>query len=133
MKRISDVYAARSQRLKVSLIEDRLDKIEEKVFKSGKTPTSVNQQMLLLSELGILKEFQKLGLTDNKLAGLLSIILNGDKDNIRKALSKMNLKDSNIKSSLNFAFIHKTFDEAGLKELAEKADLEFNRIKDLEE
>lgn len=121
------------ERVKNSLIEDRLSKLEQKVFKLGRTPTTLNQQLLILNELGILKEFKKLDLSDVKLATLLSVILNGDKDNIRKALSTINSKDSKLKTSTNYAFAHKTFEDVELKELAKKADLEFNKTKNAEE
>ena len=114
------------------LFEDRIEKIEEAVFKNGKTPSSMPQQMLLLKELGVLDQLKKLNLSDVKLAALLSVILNSNKDNIRKALSKINLKDSELKTSANYAYLHKIYETAGLDDLAKKADSEYTRLTDQE-
>ena len=135
--RFQDKFSNRVQssmdRLQFSLNEDRLTKLEEKAFKSSKTPATLNQQLLLLEELGILQQFVKLGLSNLKLAELLSVILNGDKDNIRKALTEINSKKAKSKTATNYAFIQSTFEKAGLPEKAKQADKEYNRLKDLED
>lgn len=132
-KGISDKFAQQALRMNISLIEDRLSKIEEKVFKLKRTPTNLSQQMLLLHELGILKEFKKLNLSDLKLAQLLSVILNADKDNIRKSLSTINTKDSKLKTSINYAFALQTFEDLGLEDLTTKVNNEYNKLKDQED
>lgn len=114
------------------LFEDRIQKIEEVVFKNGKTPSSMAQQILLLNELGLLEVLKKLKLSDVKLAALLSVILNSNKDNIRKVLSKINMKDSDYKTSVNYAYLHTIYEAAKLTDLAAKADAEYTRLTDQE-
>ncbi|RWY53878.1 hypothetical protein [Mucilaginibacter gilvus] len=62
-------------------LNDQLDSLNEK--KSKKEVTTLPKQLLLLHYLGILDKFD---LSDNKKSSLFSILLNGDKENIRKAL-----------------------------------------------
>ena len=114
------------------LFEDRISKIEESVFKNGKAPSNMPQQMLLLNDLGLLDKLQELGLSNVKLSALLAVLLNSNKDNIRKSLSKINLKDSELKTSLNYAYIQGVYEQAGLNDLAKKADSEYTRLTDKE-
>jgi hypothetical protein len=117
----------------LSLIEDRLQKLEDKVFKTGRSPSNLSQQMLLLDELGLLTPLKKLNLSDSKLAILLSALLNADKDNIRRDLSIINKKDSKLKSTVNYAFLQSIYSNAGLEDLKKAAEIEYDRLNKAEE
>ena len=114
--------------IKDAQIEDRLKKLEEKVFKLGKSPTTRSQQMLLLKHLGLLDIILKLDISNKKKSILLSSILNSSQDNIEGDLSIINSKTSKLRTTENYAFLIKAFDETGLKELSLEMEKEFNLI-----
>lgn len=114
------------------LFNDRITKIENAVFKHGKTPSSMGQQLLMLNELGILDHLKQFKLSNVKLGRLLGSILNTSPENIRQELSNVNLKDSGLKTSTNYAYLQKVYEDSGLEDLFIKADLEYTRLSDQE-
>jgi hypothetical protein len=117
-----------SKRLGNALIEDRLKKLEEKVFKLGKPPTTRSQQILLMHHLGLLDIILKLKISNKKKSILLSTILNSSQDNIEGDLSNIFKKKSPLRTPLNYAFLHKTFTEVGLIDLAVETENEYNNL-----
>ncbi len=98
------------------MIEERLTRLEEKVFKTArKDTTTVKQQILILHHLGILEKLNEFNITRDKKAKLLSVLLNGSFDNIRGYLTEINKKKSELKNEFNYDFLYKLFKDSGLK------------------
>jgi hypothetical protein len=99
----------------------RIDRIEEKVFKKKKIPTTLNQQVLLLHHLGMLQKINELPITSVKKAELLSVILNGDASNTKKALEGVaKRKESPLRIPFNYEYLKELFESFGLVELSSK-------------
>jgi hypothetical protein len=109
------------------LIEKRLNDLEHKSFGNTKVVTRA-QKMLLLQHLGLLSTINELPTSKNKKAKLLSILLDADADNIEGDLSQIDRKNSKLLIKKNFEFLVSTFEEAGLKDLAENADRKLDEI-----
>ena len=111
------------QSIRVSDLLERVKNLEDKVFKkSKKEQTTRAQQMLLFKHLGLLEIIEKLEVPKKSKAKLLSVLLNGNADNIEDDLTKIHHQDSEIRTKRNYEFIKKTFEEVGLKSLSDEAD-----------
>ena len=111
-------------------VNERLSELEKKVSKKvRKTISTRAQQMLLLQQMGFFENpyFKSIASTKRK-AKLLAVLLNASSDNIEGDLSSMNLKNSPLKTVKNYELLIHTFEQAGLKDLAELADRELNSI-----
>jgi hypothetical protein len=114
--------------------EERLKRIEEKLFKNKKRPgTSRGQQMLLMKQLGCLDPILQLEISQEKKALLLSIILNADHDNIYNDLVHLNEPVNTLNIERNYQFLINTYKEIGLKKLEEEADAKLDEIKKLKD
>jgi hypothetical protein len=104
-------------------IDQRLELLENRLFKTErKSSTTRSQQMLLLLHLGVLDKLNEFNISNKKKAKLLSVLLNASQDNIEGDLSAIYKKDSYLRSSINYEVVSKTFKDAGIKELAEDTD-----------
>lgn len=104
---------------KIYEIEERLKKLEDKVFGSKKLSTT-NQQMLLLKFSGLLDKITQLETVNENKYKLLSKILNRDKDSIKEAYRQISGNDEDILTPANLQFVIDTFENYGLSQLAEK-------------
>ena len=110
-------------------VKQKVNVLEEKVFKTARTTTTTKaQQLLILKHLGILEKITDLNISTKKQAKLLSILLNASPDNIEKDLSQINFNNSSLKSKSNYKFLVDAFNQTGLKELAKEADLILDEI-----
>jgi hypothetical protein len=114
--------------------EERIKRLEEKVFKKKKRPdTSRGQQILLMKQLGCLDPILQMEITQEKKALLLSIILNADYDNIYDDLVHLNEPINTLTLERNYEFLISTYKEIGLKKLEEEADKKLDEIKKLKD
>ena len=102
---------------------DRIDRIEEKVFKNKRKPTTLSQQILLLHYTGMLDKLYELKITQVKKAELLATILNSDHSNTKKALEAIPKKVSYLKNRFNYEFLQVTFEGLELDRLTEKINV----------
>ncbi len=111
-------------------IHERLTELEDRVFKTARKQTTTrSQQILILKDLGIMNIINELNISVKKKAYLLSVLLNASADNIKDDLSNMykpTYKHNNIE---NNEFLLKVYKEAGLKELAEKTDIQLDKLR----
>ncbi len=104
---------------------DRLELLEQKVFKNKKTyPATAAQKMLILYHLGLL---DKILSTQNEIshakqAKLLSLVISASDENIRHYLSFINLPESEIKTESNYEYLVQTFEEQGLNKIAQDCE-----------
>ncbi|HXB40403.1 MAG TPA: hypothetical protein VNZ49_07655 [Bacteroidia bacterium] len=105
-------------------IDDRIEKIEKKVFKSSRSPANLSQQMLIFHHLGILDKITKLETSTNKKAKLLSVLLDADLDNTESFVSNIN----RAKNLTNYKFLSDLFKTSGLNDLNEVAEKEYDKI-----
>src|SRR5512138_2897779 len=90
-------------------IRQRLDLLEEAVFKKPKRLRATrSQRVLILKHLGLLEKIDELNLQQNQKASLISMLLDADPDNIEKDLSQVHKKDSRLISEQNFTFLEET-------------------------
>lgn len=104
-------------------LRERIERLEERIFKTArKKDTPARLQLLLFHHLGLLDRINELNLSGVKKAKLLSILLNASDQNIKKDLSQINKKNSELKNSHNYSFLLKTFEDLGMKKQAEDVD-----------
>src|SRR5580658_2654070 len=125
-------YAAEQEQ--IQQLKEQAEKIEalqEKVFKNAqKAKTRLGQQILLLHKLGFLDKLKEQKLTTLQEARLLSVLLNGDKDNIRKHLTVVGHKESTLTNERNYKFLVDIFTELKLDKLEFDVQKNLNRIQD---
>jgi hypothetical protein len=100
--------------------------------KKKKDKLSLNQQLLALCYSGQMSNLKELGLPNTKLAQLISVITNGDCNNIRQELSYINPKkvlESRIATTENLKIIKPYFEKAGLSEVVLQIESDLNEIK----
>ena len=116
--------------LVVTLIEKRLNDIEDKVFKTArKSETTRAQQMLLLKHLGMLDRIIDLPIKGFQKARLLSILLNASAENIEGDLSHIqNDNAPDLVTSRNYNFLLATFKEVDLSDKATEMDNILSKI-----
>ena len=115
-------------------IEKRLKELEEHTYRTKRSEnTTIPQQLLILKDLNILPIFQKLGLNRRQQAKLLSVILNGNEDYVRKAYEGIYHKDSPHKTPQNYKFLYETYKTLKLEELTKVAEKEIIALRKKEE
>jgi hypothetical protein len=127
----SNPFGGVTQRLLKEALEDideRLNNIEKKVFKTSRVPTTLAQQILILHKLGLLDKIKKMDMSNNQKAKLLSILLNGDIDNTEHYLSHSEDNDAVVHTATNYKFLTKLFKEVELSDLEKKADNELTKL-----
>jgi len=100
-------------------IEQRLKKLEDKVFGSKKESTT-NQQMLLLKFTGLLDKISQLETSNENKYKLLGRMLNRDKDSIKKAYLEISGNKEDILTPANLQFVIDTLENNGLNQLTTK-------------
>lgn len=101
----------------------RIEVIEEKVFKKTKRIASTKaQRVLLLKELGLLEKVDELNLSQNHKALLLSVLLDADPENVEKDLAQIHKKDSRLQTEQNFQFLVTLFEKVGLGKHEKQAE-----------
>jgi hypothetical protein len=100
-------------------LQERVNRLEVKLFKK-KPPTTLNQQVLLLHHLGMLDKLHQLPIAAEKKKKLLSIILNGDFSNTKKAFEALSKEESNLRIPFNYEFLKETFETLDLMDEASK-------------
>lgn len=115
-------------------IEDltqRLEVVENRVFKNKKAPTSLSQQMLMLQHLGMIDKIYELDIPNTKKAELLSILLNSDYSNTKKALEALAKKeDTHVHLPSNFKYLRDKFEEVELHDLSNKMNAILNKFEE---
>lgn len=112
-------------------LETRVRKLEEKVFKKLKrTSATKSQKVLLYKELGLLDKIDELNLSQNKKALLMSVLIEGDPDNIEEDLRTVRRSDSDLKSTYNYRFLREFYDDLGLNKHASNAQKILNKIEE---
>src|SRR4051794_4827228 len=102
----------------LALVE-RVENLEQKVFKNKKPPITLSQQILLLHYLGMLDALRQLDTSNANKAKLLARILKTDESNTKKALEAVAKKESHLKISDNYTLLRDTFEDFGLPTLAD--------------
>ena len=114
-------------------IDARLNDLEHKASKVGKKPDiSRAEKMALLYELGVLDFLLQQGVSQNKIAKLLSLIANASISNIEKDLSTRHNIDASFKNKEAYSFLVKTFGEHGLDKYQSKAKATFEKIESIQ-
>jgi hypothetical protein len=122
---------ATSGSLRISLLEERVKKLEEKVFKKLKrTSATKSQKVLLYKELGLLDIIDELDLSQNKKALLISVLIEGDPDNIEEDLRTVRRPNSDLKTAFNYRFLREFYDDLGLNKQASNAQKVLNKIEE---
>lgn len=109
-------------------VNKKVPDLEAGKSKTKRKQTSLPQQILLLHELNLLKLILP-EIPSYKKAKFLSILLNGDEDNIRKTIQKINQTNSSAKTKENYQFLLETFNTLGLEEYTERINVELNSKK----
>ena len=109
-------------------IESLTNQVNNKEKTARKAQSSLPKQLLILYYLGQLNNFD---LSNSKNAILLSVLLNGNEQNIRKDLSDFIDNQLRSKSALtHLNEIKLLFEEIGLKELLQKVENDIVRVKE---
>ncbi len=110
---------------------DRIEALENKVNRTAKKDsTSRGQQILLMHHLGLLDKVKELGLNNTQQAKLLSVLLNAGQENIRKDLSNVESKESELKLEMNYNFLVELFGELKLEKQEFQAEKILKQIQD---
>ena len=97
-------------------IRQRLDVLEEAVFKKPKRKRATKaQRILMMKHLGLLEIIEDLNLQQNHKAILISIFLDVDPENVEKDLSQVHKKVSNLKTESNLQFLRELYQDLALK------------------
>jgi|GEM_PF-4747844 len=111
-------------------IHERLTELEHRVLKTARKQTTTrSQQILIFKDLGLMDKINELNISSKKKAYLLSVLLNASQDNIKDDLSNMNKSNYKHNNIENNEFLLKVYREAGLKELAEKTDIQLDKLR----
>lgn len=99
--------------LQIHWITQRLEKLENKVFKSNRVPATLAQQILILKHTGLLEQinFSSKTLT----AKFISILLDEDEKNTNQYLNNLAKKDKKLINVKNYEFLVQTFESLELK------------------
>lgn len=106
---------------------NRLEALEGKKSKSSKNKSSLPKQLLILYYMGMLNSFD---LSNLKNAKLLSVLLNGDEQNIRTSLS--DFIDNQLRSSSALTHLEEIaslFTDLGLQEPLQKVKNDIVKLK----
>jgi hypothetical protein len=103
---------------------DRIERLENKVFKGKEKPTTLAQQILLLKKTGMLDAIANSGKKIKDGALFLSILLNADLSNIKTYLRIVPEDDNELLTPANCQKIYDTFDKSGF----EKQKNEFEEL-----
>jgi hypothetical protein len=110
-------------------MQQRLDRIEAKVFGTKKAPITLHQQILLLHHLGMLNALRQLDISNVKKAQLLAMILKGDSSNTKKAMEALGKKnDPSLINSFNYDFLLELFETYELNDLVTIAEKKLKEI-----
>jgi hypothetical protein len=111
--------------------DERLNEIEYKGAKGGKkSDISRAEKSAILYELGIMDHLLSLGISQGKIAELLSLIFNSSKGNIEKDLSQRSSLKAPFKKKETYKFLIKKFNELGLEDLEKKSQDTLNRLEE---
>ena len=93
-----------------------------------KSPISRAEKSALLFELGIMDHLFGLGISQKKIASLLSFILNVSPVNFEKDLSTRNNADASFKNAEAYKTIVNIFEELELKHFSDNAQVTLTKI-----
>ena len=110
--------------ISILLIHQRLDELENKVFKNKRPPITMGKKLLLLREMGLIDSFSNLFNTKELLYQFLSICLNGDITNIKKYLNNRNL----LEIEDNYKFLIETYTKLQLNDLIKPAKEKLKKL-----
>lgn len=115
-------------------VNSRLNDLEHKAAKNGKKPDiSRAEKSALLYELGIMEHLFGLGISQKKIASLLSLILNASPANIEKDLYSQHHEDATFKNEEVYKRVVSILAELELKEFSDKAHTTLAKIESLKE
>lgn len=97
---------------------DRMEEIEQKVYKNKRSEVTLGQRILLLKYSGLLEKIVEVFQKQKDQVSFLSSLLGADKDNIKKDLAAINLKQSKLDIPRNYEFLVSFFQEAGMEKEA---------------
>jgi hypothetical protein len=110
-------------------IDDRLSELEFKASKTGKKPDiSRAEKNALLYELGVMDFLLSKGISQKKIAALLSLILNSSQSNIEKDLSSRSNLDAPFKTKEVYKFVTRTFNELQIEELEKQSQTTLDKL-----
>lgn len=109
-------------------LKDRIELLEKKVFKGKRKSGTLKQKVLLFHYLGLFDRIYALPISNVRKALLVSILIDEDHSNTKKAMEKIPKAESDLKTPSNFQFLRDLFDEVELNELAAKAGLELQKL-----
>ena len=105
----------------------RVSEIEKKVFKK-RIPATLNQRLLLLKHTGMSESVSEKFKTKEALYDFLSILLDADRDNIKKAFTVIHNNNSSLVTEKNYKFIVEIFSKLDLKEAKESSEMILKKI-----
>ena len=114
---------------KLEIIE-RIEELEDKVFKNNRPEVTLKQKLLLLKHSGILENINHLfkDLDSKNKATFLSVLLDTDIINTTKALRVIQNSKSDLETSKNYMKLVNIFKQVGLTDQEEFCDKRLDEL-----